>query len=356
MRMRKARTQNAAAMLGALLVVGVGTGGAVGCWNANRVDLYTCDDPCGNGQPGNTCDNPCGSCVGQCVAIPPLDFSGPMLVYIGPEQDAPGCPAHAPVNAYEGFADLLDSSYYCPPCKCSEPICVLPEGVTASPETCMQGAGGVTTSVDAPPGWQGECTAPTTAINLGSVTIAPVTVRPCEPIVEAVPDWNFDPLWKTFARACRGQVDNGRCADPGLICMPTAEPPPPGFRQCIEADAELGLELDCPDTYPDRLTFYAGANDTRGCTECECAQVEASACVAQMSAYQSSACSSPLFENIPVGVAPSLCLDVMAGLQLSSMRGQWLTNEPGSCIPSGGDPEGEVVPEGPKVFCCQPPP
>jgi|GEM_PF-833653 len=347
-----------AAILFGILCVAVGCGSVMGCWGANRVDNYTCDDPCGNGQPGRTCENPCGSCVGQCISIPPIDFDGPMLLYIGPKNDAPGCPAHAPVNAYEGFADLLDSSYYCPPCKCSEPTCVLPEGVTASPETCMQGAGGVTTSLEAPAGWQGECTSPTMASNLGSVLIAPVTVQPCEPIVEVVPDGDFDPIWKTLARACRGQVDNGRCADPGLICMPTAEPPPPGFRQCISADAELGPDPQCPDTYPNKFTFYAGVNDTRDCTECTCDQAPGVGCSAWVSLFGDDLCNVPILstglDNLS---AMPACADIaMQGATLGSMEAFWMENEPGTCTPSGGVPVGEVVPEGPKVFCCQPPP
>ncbi|HSN98011.1 MAG TPA: hypothetical protein VLS89_06920 [Candidatus Nanopelagicales bacterium] len=341
-----------------LSIAGV-SGGAAGCWAANRVDIYTCDDPCGNGQPGHTCDNPCGPCVGQCIPIPPLDFDGPMILYIGPKMDAPECPAHAPVNAYEGFADLVDGSQECPPCACSEPACVLPEGVTASTlNACPNdGPGATLTEVSAPTGWGGECVSPGTVDPslLGSVTIAPVTVRPCEVVPQPVPtDWDFDPLWKTFARACRGQVDNGRCADPGLICMPTAEPPPPGFRQCIAyiKDADPG----CPETYPDKFTFYAGVDDTRGCTECSCVDDAPSTCVASMSAYQSATCSSPLFADIPVDSASSPCVDTMAGLQLTSIRGEWLVNEPGSCAPSGGVPFGEVIPAGPKVFCCQPPP
>ena len=107
-----------------LSIAGV-TGGAAGCWSANRVDVYTCDDPCGNGQPGHTCDNPCGPCVGQCIPIPPLDFDGPMIVYIGPKMGAPECPGHAPINGYEGFADLVDESQECPPCACGEPACSL---------------------------------------------------------------------------------------------------------------------------------------------------------------------------------------------------------------------------------------
>ena len=350
---------NNLALFVALLGIAGGTGGASACWNANRVDLYTCDDPCGNGQPGDTCDNPCGSCVGQCVPIPPLDFEGPMIVYIGPQEGAPECPAHAPIKAYEGLGDLRDETFYCPPCKCSEPACVLPEGVTASDlSVCPNDPPGATlTPFSAPVSWDGSCTSPGTVgpSQLGSVTIAPVTVRPCEPIVDVVPDWDFYPLWNTFARACRGQVDNGRCEDPALICMPTAEPPPPGFQQCIAAQAELGQDLTCPDTYPIQFTFYAGADDTRDCTECECQQQGQPNCSALVSIYQTTTCSSLISANM-IGTAVPLCSDVMPGIQLQSIEASWLVNDPGTCTPTGGVPVGEVVPEGPKVFCCQPPP
>ena len=343
----------------AIVAVLVGIAGVtgVGCWSANRVDVYTCDDPCGNGQPAHTCDNPCGPCVGQCIPIPPLDFDGPMILYIGPKLGAPECPAHAPVNAYEGFADLVDDSYECPPCVCGDPACVFPEGVTASTLVCPgDGQGATLTPFDAPASWTGECVSPGTVGSnlLRSATIAPVTVRPCEVVPQPQPtDFDFDPLWTTFARACRGQVDNGRCADPGLICMPTAEPPPPGFQQCIAYSKDA--DPICPETYPEKFTFYAGVGDTRGCTECECQQQGQPNCTALVSLYQTATCSSLVYAG-PVGTQESLCSDVMSGLQLRSVDASWLVNDPGSCTPSGGVPFGEVVPAGPKVFCCQPPP
>jgi hypothetical protein len=328
-----------------------------GCWESGRIDIYTCEDPCGNGKPGYTCEDPCGECRGQCIPLPPLDFEGPMIVYIGPQEGAPECPAHAPIKAYEGLGDLRDESLYCPPCECSAPACVLPEVVTASDlSVCPNDPPGATlTPFSAPASWDGSCTSPGTvdASQLGSVTIAPVTVRPCEPIVEVVPDWDFYPLWNTFARACRGQVDNGRCEDPALICMPTAEPPPPGFRQCIAYTKDAAPE--CPDTYPIQFTFYSGAEDTRNCTECECQQQGQPDCTALISLYQTGTCSQLLYSG-PVGTQGTICSGVMPGLQLRSMEASLLVNEPGTCTPTGGVPVGEVVPEGPKVFCCQPPP
>jgi len=346
----------------ATLALALASAVAFGCQGTGRIDVYTCNDPCGNGQPGYTCEDPCGECRGQCIPLPPLDFEGPMIVYIGPQEGAPECPAHAPIKAYEGLGDLRDETFYCPPCECSEPACVLPEGITASDlSVCPNDPPGATlTPFSAPASWDGSCTSPGTvdASQLGSVTIAPVRVRPCEPIVEVVPDWEFYPLWNTFARACRGQVNNGRCEDPALICMPTAEPPPPGFRQCIAAQAELGQDLTCPDTYPIKFTFYAGANDTRACTECVCDQVPGAGCSAWVSLFGDNLCNVPILSTgLDSLSAMPACADIsMQGATLGSMEAFWMENEPGTCTPSGGDPVGEVVPEDPKVFCCQPPP
>lgn len=333
---------------------------AAGCWGgeSGRIDAYTCEDPCGNGQPGTSCDNPCGDCVGQCIPIPPLRFDGPMIVYFGAELDAPECPPQAPVEALKGYADLFDPSFVCPPCECSQPACVLPDGLMVSSETCMQGAGGTQTFLDAPDTWAGQCVSPGIASSndLGSVTIPPLTVSPCAPIPPDVAhDWQLDPIWKTFARACRGQVDNGRCADPGMLCMPTAEPPPPGFRQCIAA--ELGTEPEvCPDTYKNRFVVYDGAMDTRGCTECTCQQVGQPDCAALVSVHQSTTCASLVAASM-VDTSTPLCSDLGAMVaQVGGVEASWIVNDPGSCVAEGGEAFGEVVPEGPTVFCCQDPP
>ena len=329
--------------------------GIPGCWGTGRIDIFTCEDPCGNGQPGTSCEHPCGECRGECVPIPPGDFDGPLRLWVGPELEAPGCPDRAPVQSYEGHADL-DVSFECPACACTAPTCVLPSGLTASPETCMQGSGGTQTPFEAPVPWSGACTSPTTlpSDQVSSVQIAPTTVRPCEPIAPPAPqsgDDLFSP-WKTYARACEGEVFYGRCRDPGLTCRPTAQAPPPGFRQCIvylrDGDPE------CPAEYPDELTFYGGYEDTRSCTACACATTEEAVCSTWLSIYQDADCTVGL--NSAVVVDGAICVDLADGMALGSMEASWIENVPGSCVASGGVPTGEATPRDRRTFCCRAPP
>jgi hypothetical protein len=193
-----------------------------------------------------------------------------------------------------------------------------------------------------------------TADQLASVTIQPLTERPCAPVPPEVPQ-TFDKTWGLFARACMGEVFDGKCRDPGMTCEPTAEPPPPGFRQCIQYTREG--DPACPDTYPDKFTFFGGLADTRECSPCECTQTVASDCVGLFSLYQGEACTT-LLESTMMGLGGNpLCKDIgMPGAGLGSMKGTWVTNEPGQCVASGAVPQGEAMPLDPRTFCCQAPP
>ena len=330
--------------------------GAVGCGLADgvtgRIDIFTCEDPCGNGQPGTSCEHPCGDCRGECVALAPLGFDGPALVWVGRELEAPPCPFQAPTPVYDGHADLDDKNR-CPTCTCAEPACLLPATVIASSETCA-GAGGTSTLLGPPPYWGGYCT-PTPVVpasELGSLTFAPLGAYACEPIVAPVPRREdlYSP-WGTFARACMGQVPDGRCDDPALVCQPTVDPPPSGFRHCVMWT--LPEEAACPPAYPDELTFFGGLEDTRGCLPCECTQTEAPICSASVSLHYDALCSMPLTTTL-ITTNP-ICQDAPQGLEVGTMSAEWITRVPGKCEASGGLPFGEAKPLNPRTFCCQPP-
>jgi len=318
---------------------------ATGC--ERTFQFYDCEDPC------ETCLEPCPKCDGECVPLPPLEFNGPALLWIGKEADAPQCPDRAPQPIYEGHAGLDDSNQ-CSPCECTQPRCVLPSGVTASPSTCSNGPG-VPTAFDAPAGWDGSCTSPTPVDQLGSITIAPLTIAPCLPVVDhvTIKDLYAGSTWATFARACTGLVYEGACANAGERCVPTAEPPPPGFRQCL-----LYLPSDeavCPTDYPEKHTFFRGLEDTRACTACECTPIFPSHCAASLSAYTDASCMTGLVSAL-MGADASQCHDVMPGAQIASMKATWTLDDPGTCAPMGGFPTGTAIPTTPRTFCCQPPP
>ena len=295
--------------------------------------------------------NACGdNCPGQCVPLPPIGFGGPALLWIGREADAPRCPDRASKLVYEGHGDL-DASTECAPCQCTEPACVLPSGVTASSSPMCQGPGFV--ELDAPAGWDGSCASPATVqpAQLGSVTIAPPTVVSCAPVIDHVTtaDLGVASPWGVFARACAGEAIPRVCDDPGLTCLPSAEPPPPGFRQCI---AYLRDDHPpCPADYPDEHLFFGGLEDTRACTACECTPTAPSDCSASVSIYADDGCATWLASGL-VTDAPS-CHDVPAGMGVGSMAATWVTQEPGACEASGGVAVGEATPVTPTMFCCQ---
>ena len=194
-----------------------------GCDYYDLVDVYWCPDPDkghkdANGQPdpchrhdpaaadgGSPADagEPCPG-DGQCVPRAREPWSEPVILWTGPEANAPHCPAGAIFETYTGYADL-DAPTSCGACKCDSPIgsCALPAKVTAAAASCAGDGSGVThTSFDPPTKWEGSCTAansiPPAKLCDGvpcvqSITIAPLTMTqggcvPIEPVnVQVLP-------------------------------------------------------------------------------------------------------------------------------------------------------------------------
>jgi hypothetical protein len=302
---------------------------------------------------------PGNNCPGACVPLPPLWFDGPVLLWIGPESEAPECPARAPKKVYEGHAGLY-ASHECPPCACSQPACEFPAGVTASDTTMCQGPG--FTPLDTPAAWSGSCTAVSPVVpadDLRSVIIEPVTERACAPVPPDVAHDTGPIGWGVLARGCRGEAIDTVCNDPGLTCIPSADPPPPGFHQCILSIApDEEASVECPVDYPDMHVFSRDVEDSRACTQCTCNQTAPSTCSALFSLFQGDACDpGQLLGTTAVGFGSEACAPVqLPAAELGSMAASWTTNEPGSCVASGGEATGEVKPRSPRTFCCQPPP
>jgi len=239
-------------------------------------------------------------------------------------------------------------------------MCELPAGVTASDTALCQGPG--FTPLDTPAGWDGSCTAApavVTADDLRSVSIEAVTERPCAPVPPDVAHDTSPSGWSVLARACRGEAVDTVCNDPGMTCLPSAEPPPPGFRQGIMslvADDEESVQ--CPAEYPELHVFFGRLEDTRACTECTCTQTAPSVCSAWISLFQDEACSpGQLLSTTLVEPGMPACHPVQAASpELASLSATWATNQPGTCVASGGKAIGEAKPRSPRSFCCQPQP
>jgi hypothetical protein len=311
-----------------------------------------------NGEAG--ADAQSSLCPGQCVPAPPDGWTMAGLIWHGPPGQEPPCPQTAPYEGYRGFADLDAPSMNCETCACGPPTgkCGLPSHLTASTNVCSSGGIGILTPFDAPPNWDGACTAQDaipggTQCNgspcVKSLTSDPLTLTEsgCTP-QPIVPVPRFGPTWQNAALAC--QVSDYPPCSPTQVCAPrTAQ----GFSTCIFA---WGDDHKCPAPYPEPHVFYDDFIDSRTCAECTCDPPIGGTCKATLSVYQDSACKGPLaFPGLDVyAEAQTYCVDLGAGTALGSKRLTKPIYTPGSCQPRGGETTGELALVGPATLCCLP--
>ncbi|HSN98202.1 MAG TPA: hypothetical protein VLS89_07885 [Candidatus Nanopelagicales bacterium] len=338
-RARRKRTAGALLIAGALLTAAL----FLGC-RTSQFDLYTCDDPCWE------CDDPCNPCPdGECVPLPELGWTGPVLLWTGPEGSvAPSCPEYAPAKLFEGHDGLRFTSG-CAPCLCEPAPCQMPAGVEASDQACADtGPSAPLQALSIPEGWGGACLAQTTIPDaaLTSLFTEPTTLGPCTPVEGPVPtDGSFQ--WETFARACGSAKIPAACEDKAQHCAPPAGG---GFRQCVfqEGDAPR-----CPAAYPERRVFFLGTTGSLDCSACTCGPPEGGDCRVKLSAFSDTTCGAEFDPVTPLAFQAD-CHDVLPSGDLRSVSGEWLKNEPGDCEPGGGQPQGYVVPDNAATFCCMP--
>lgn len=133
--------------------------------------------------------------------------------------------------------------------------------------------------------------------------------------------------------------------DAGQVCLPTEIPG--GFELCRYVSGDEA----CPaGYYGERSLFYTAVSDERACDACECGAAQGAQCEAYMSVYKDAACGSPLQQNL-VAASP-LCVDIVAGSALGGVAASMVTDVPGSCAPSGGEPTGDLRPAEPVTLCC----
>ena len=325
-------------LLAALLLCGC-TNGSLG---PSSCETSGADPPC----PMNE------TCPGQCVPRPPLGWSLPVLLWSGPELEAPECPAAwAGVMQYEGHADPIGPPK-CPVCSCEPPTgaCALPSFLTANTQTCIGTGPGPNfydfSGLDPDLMSCNSNNAVAPALGPRSLTFGPLTLTEseCKPVTTLLPKSGAT-SWKTFVRACGFGVS--ACANAGALCVPTAEPPP-GFSQCIYQPGQH----ECPSGYPDRRVFYDEVSDSRQCSVCACGAPEGGDCSATIIAYKDALCAV-LAAGRTIHLKGA-CSDISENAGLGSKMVLAAPKyEPGACEPSGGELTGSLELKGPTTFCCQ---
>jgi hypothetical protein len=265
------------------------------------------------------------SCSADCVRLNPTSFSIPLLLWVGPDP-APECPFLAPIpEPGVLLRDLIVPAGDCPSCDCkpSTGSCALPTVMTAHAAICQNLPAPVDTSFDPPPAWDGSCSAdnaiPAQAqcppgsgtLCAQSLTIGALTKvdEKCEPDLPPIPKITefAAPSWGLVGVACQGYTDPpfAGCG-PGAMCVPMAEP---GFRHCVKREGDHA----CPDEgYTDKVLFYGGVEDTRGCNACSCGPPEGGLCTATVSVFKDAACTDPLFLGLPAASDGAPCHDIIS--------------------------------------------
>jgi hypothetical protein len=318
----------------------------------------------GSGSEGGAGGSMSAVCGGQCVPKEPVGWFPPALLWFGPADQVPDCPASAPRVGFEGRAELSVDAFQCDSCACDPPevSCELPVDWSAADALCPAGPEAQRTSFAAPGGWDGACTTENTIPAGQACPGGPCTQSldipaprvlsgPCAPRTVALPGTPQDePSWKTAARACVGTA-SPQCTDPALTCVPAppeVEAPLQPFLTCIFRDGEQ----ECPEGYPDQHVFYTGLDDTRGCTPCSCGEPAGASCTVLASAFSDAACSTLVVAALVRSDNPS-CQGIVEGTALGSKSATVVNTVPGTCVPAGGEAIGGVAPTGAGTFCCR---
>lgn len=144
--------------------------------------------------------------------------------------------------------------------------------------------------------------------------------------------------WDASVRSCKLPDLPTPCGDEG-VCTP---PPPEGFEAglCIYAQGDL----ECPaGAYATKYTYYAGAEDSRDCTNCTCGAALAT-CTGSMHVFDAGACGGNMVADVPSTGTCVATTGTSVGLNF--------TGESSCPVATPPEPMGTVAAMGEFTFCC----
>jgi hypothetical protein len=310
----------------------------------------------------------------DCVRHFSEDWMGPGLFWVGPvssPDELPKCPKVAPTFERDGWMDLDSPPAICDACACATPLgecTTLPSEITVRAAPCD--TMGETLPYDGPAGWDGSCTdadaipagakCPSGSQTLCAQSIyvselgAPIE-QACAPLAPLPPE--LPPAtWQTYALMCSasnsGEPD---CPTNNQVCAPPVAAAPVGWRQCIRRDGNH----ECPEGWDGpKFTMYSetAIDEGRSCSECQCGSPLDGACAGLFTAYEDASCQVTAAQYYPIKSTEPVCINLMpTGIALGSKSITDLKYVPGTCPPTGGEPQGEAVPnsDGATTICCQ---
>ncbi len=276
-----------------------------------------------------------------CVPELPPDWLGPVAVFAGIET-RPGCSASGgyPTQALDATGDLIAPDASCPVCSCDEPDgaeCSAASVEYFSDSECTEACANCSSEVTE------TCTAqnlaPSGAIAAFMRFTAPASGGSCTAASEG--NVQVTPArWDTNVRACTGASVGAGC-DAGEQCLALPRRP---FeeRVCVYQLSEA----QCPSGYDaERVVYYRGLMDTRGCSNCECGDPT---CLGEVTDFA----ADDLCGGEGTTIEPEVCTPVDA-LESNERWARFNAAAPAACEPIGGTPTGSATPLLPVTVCCR---
>lgn len=313
--------------------------------------------PLGGGEPPPPCAPLYAKHPRECAPLPAKDFTGPHLLWYGAISLQAGCPAHAPNIVFHGHSGLLPMEMnQCAACICTPGECVLPAGVSASATGGCEGL--EQQPLDANDIWS-YSTGPSVRASTerieeiltsqpAAIFVPPSSIAPCAPQVDAPPPPRIDIVpWQYTGVVCSGKLRDNECSDASTTCAPVDD----DYTQCTLYRGPK-TDPECPSHYPEKLVLYRGVKNTRRCSACACGPTEGGECTARIFAI--SPRELPLVASFTtVTTEEPGCLVRNPRRELTGLQAYWLTNDPASCLVSGGERSGVFEPTGAQVLCCR---
>jgi hypothetical protein len=292
----------------------------------------------GSDAPADTTPVACGNDM-QCTAAAPSGWTGPVELYMAPV--APGAPPACGAGfdatpVFDGNALLTAPPPACSACSCGavtgetcdgpvmtlyfDSSCQNPAGTQTVTSSCEPTTLAQSVTVAAPVASGGTC-----AIDGGVATTTP-------------------PTWGNVARACAPtSTVTGSCPS-GEVCGQTPASPF-SSSACI---MQPGVATACPQAYPTGpQVFYAGIDDARTCSACQCGAPTGAQCTI----------GSPAISNCIGGSlnAPNACV-AFTGPEPVVLATNPVLASAGTCAVTagGGAPSGMASGSSPTSFCCAP--
>jgi hypothetical protein len=317
------------------------TGGVGGSDSGLEICTNSIDDD-GDGLV-DCADADCGAY--QCVPTAPAGWQGPIALFTGTTNEI--CSGDFPVTMMSGMKDFVIPPVTCAGCGCAPPlgtVCPLAT-LRFSPQAACSPLGGTFTI-------PANVCQPfiLTTSNAESVLweTAPAAGGACAPVKNGsnqIPAFS----WKDKALACAPLDVGGGCGSE--VCAPVPEAPF-GAELCIH---KLG-DNACPAGFPQKITYFTGAQDTRTCTDCLCGAPTGGTCSGTVVLGTNASCSVDVVTIPQVNTCGPLPEDPTPPpppyMESRSARFDAGIAFGGSCGSTGGTPSGTVTGVSPITFCC----